>query len=172
MTEPGLHLSTNHSHSWKAKLEFYFTHTESLIAVAGLVLLLSLSLAEIAARNFFHTAIPGAEVLDRYLVLWVSFLGAVMAVRERHIKIDAVAVWLPPNWRRKLERPIFLFSAIVCSGLFWAALRFWREEWLHAPAAEKWIVWLGIIIPLSFFLLTFHFFLRFIIGPRSPRRPP
>ncbi len=172
MTESELHLSRNYRHSWKAKLEFYLIHTESVIAVAGLVLLLSLTLAEIAARNFFHTAIPGAEVLDRYLVLWVSFIGAVMAVRERHIKIDAVAAWLPPAWRTRLERPIFLFCASVCFGLFWAALRFWREEWLHAPTAEKWIAALGIIIPISFFLLTFHFILRFIIGPRASRRPP
>jgi len=170
VTEP----ATPHvrNRTWEAKLEFYLTRTESLIAITGLLLLLLLSLAEIIARNFLHTAIPGAEVLDRYLVLWVSFLGAALAVRERHIKIDAVAVWLPEIWRRRLERPIFLFSAVVCGGLFWAAVRFWREEWTYAPATEKWITVLGIIIPLSFFLLTFHFALRFLIGPRSAGRQP
>lgn len=156
--------------TWKAKLEFYLTNVEGIIATAGLVLLLVLSLAEIGARNFFHTAIPGAEILDRYLVLWVSFIGAVLAVRERHIKIDAVAVWLPEAWRRKLERPIFVFSAVVCGFLFWAAVRFWREEWAHAATAEKWVAALGLIIPLSFFLLTVQFMIRFAIGPRSPRR--
>jgi len=156
--------------TWKAKLEFYLTNVEGIIATAGLVLLLVLSLAEIGARNFFHTAIPGAEILDRYLVLWVSFIGAVLAVRERHIKIDAVAVWLPEAWRRKLERPIFVFSAVVCGFLFWAAVRFWREEWAHAATAEKWVAALGLIIPLSFFLLTVQFMIRFAIGPRAPRR--
>jgi TRAP-type C4-dicarboxylate transport system permease small subunit len=156
--------------TWKAKLEFYLTNAEGIIATAGLVLLLVLSLAEIGARNFFHTAIPGAEILDRYLVLWVSFIGAVLAVRERHIKIDAVAVWLPEAWRRKLERPIFVFSAVVCGFLFWAAVRFWWEEWAHAATAEKWVAALGLIIPLSFFLLTVQFTIRFAIGPRSPRR--
>lgn len=169
MTEPAGHFSRNRS--GKAKLEYYLTFTESLIAVAGLALLLGLSLAEIGARNFFHAAIPGADILDRYLVLWVSFLGAVIAVRERHIKIDAVAVWLPEAWRRRLERPIFLFSAAVCGGLCWAAIRFWREEWAHAAAAERWIAALGAIIPLSFFLLAVHFIVRFVIGPRSLKRP-
>jgi TRAP-type C4-dicarboxylate transport system permease small subunit len=170
VTDPATHPARNHT--WRAKIEFIFTNVEGIIAIAGLVLLLGLSLAEIIARNFFHTAIPGADILNRYLVLWVSFLGAVMAVRERHIKIDAVAVWLPKTWRRHLERPIFLFSAAVCGGLFWAALRFWRDEWLHASDADRWIAALGVIIPLSFFLLTFHFALRFLIGPRSLRRPP
>ncbi len=168
MIEPGKHYTRNRT--WKGKLEFYLTNAESVVATAGLVLLLALSLAEIGARNFFHTAIPGADILDRYLVLWVSFLGAVMAVRERHIKIDAVAVWFPETWRRKLERPIFAFSSVVCGFLFWAALRFWREEWTHATAAEKWVAALSVIIPLSLFLLTAQFAIRFVIGPRSPKR--
>jgi len=154
-----------------AKLEFQLTRVESFVAIAGLVLLVVLSLAEIGARNFFHSSIPGADVLDRYLVLWVSFLGAVLAVRGRHIKIDALAVWFPDDWRRRLERPIFLFSSVVCGGLFWAAARFWREEWLHAPATERWITALAVILPLSFFLLALHFALRFLIGPRAPGRP-
>ena len=170
MTDLAEHYQRNRT--WKAKLEFYLTNAESIVAISGLVLLLVLSLVEIGARNFFHTAIPGADILDRYLVLWVSFLGAVLAVRERHIKIDAVAVWLPEAWRRKLERSIFVFSAVVCGFLFWAALRFWREEWAHAAAAEKWVAGLAVIIPFSFFLLTAHYTIRFVIGPRSANRRP
>jgi TRAP-type C4-dicarboxylate transport system permease small subunit len=170
VTDPAERYRRNRT--WKAKLEFYLTNAESIVAIAGLVLLLVLSLAEIGARNFFHTAIPGADILDRYLVLWVSFLGAVLAVRERHIKIDAVAVWFPEAWRRKLERPIFVFSSVVCGFLFWAALRFWREEWAHAAPAEKWVAGLGVIIPFSFFLLATHYAIRFVIGPRSPDRAP
>jgi TRAP-type C4-dicarboxylate transport system permease small subunit len=158
--------------SWKAKLEFHLTRIEGTVAVAGLALLLGLSLAEIGARNFFHTAIPGADILNQHLVLWVSFLGAVQTVRERYIKIDAATVWLSRIWQRRLERPIFVFSAVVCANLFWAATRFWREEWLNAAAGEKWITALGINIPLSFLLLTVHFTLRFLIGPRSPLRAP
>jgi TRAP-type C4-dicarboxylate transport system permease small subunit len=170
VTDQTAHYDRNHTR--KAKLEFYLTRTESMIAVAGLALLLGLSLAEISARNFFHTAIPGADTLNQYLVLWVSFLGAVQTVRERYIKIDVATAWLSEAWRRRLERPIFIFSAFVCGNLFWAAARFWREEWLNAPAAEKWVTALGIIIPLSFLLLTIHFALRFMIGPRSLSRAP
>ena len=169
MTDPTVY---PRNRSWTAKLEFYLTRFESAVAVAGLVLLLGLSLTEIGARNFFHTAVPGADVLDRHLVLWLGLFGAVLAVRERHIKIDAIAVWLPEAWRRRLERPIFIFSAVVCGALFWAAARFWREEWHYAPAADKWITALGMIVPLSFLLLSVHYVLRFLIGPRSARRQP
>jgi TRAP-type C4-dicarboxylate transport system permease small subunit len=145
---------------------------ESLIAIAGLLLLLLLSLAEIMARNFFHTAVPGAEVLDRYLVLWVSFLGAALAVHERHIRIDVVAPWLPAAGRRRLERPVFLFCAAVCGALGWAALRLWHEEWIYAPAGGRWITALGGVIPLGFLLLTLHYGLRFLIGSHAAGRAP
>lgn len=157
--------------SWKAKVEYYFMRVESALAISGLVLMLALSLAEIVLRNLFHTSIPGTDVMIRHLVLWVSFMGAVVAVRERHIKVEIIAVWLPDLWRRHLERPIFLFSAVVCAFIAWASVRFWYQEWLHVPAGEQWIALLSSVIPLSFLLLALHFSLRFLIGPRSPERP-
>lgn len=169
MTEPEEHYVRNRT--TRAKLEFYFTRAESTLAISGLVLMLGLSLAEIFLRNFFHTSIPGADVLIRYLVLWVSFIGAVIAVRERHIKVEIIAAWLSDKWRTRLERPIFLFSAVVCATIAWAAMRFWYQEWINVSPQEKWIAILGIVIPLSFLLLALHFSLRFLIGPRSNTRP-
>ena len=156
--------------SLPAKIESTLTRIESLCASVSLAIMLVLSLLEIAARNFFHTGIPGASTLIQYLVLWVCFFGAVLAVRERHIKIDVAVVFVTEAWRRKLERPIFLFSALVCGALFWHAARFWWGEWLSSSADQRWVAALGIIFPVTFCLLTLHFTLRAIIGPRSPKR--
>lgn len=169
MTEPAA--PPAYRRSWKARIETGFSRLESALAVAGLMLMLGLSLLEVVLRNFFHTSLPGSDVLVRYLVLWVSFLGAVLAVRERHIKVEVISAWMPEDWRRHLERPIFLFSAAVCATLAWAAWRFWYDEWLSVPAGEKWIATLGIIIPASFVLLTLHYALRFVVGPRRRERP-
>ena len=156
--------------SLPAKIEHLLTRTESLASSACLLMILALSLIEIGARNFLHSGIPGASTLIQYLVLWVSFLGAVLAVRERHIKIDVATLWLSEEWRNKLERPIFIFCTLVCGTLFWNASRFWLDEWLSVPNDEKWVAAMGIIIPIGFFLLSLHFILRVIIGPRTSRR--
>lgn len=169
MTEPAA--APVYRRSWKSRIESWFTRAESLLAVFGLALMLGLSLIEIVLRNLFHTSLPGSDVLIRYLVLWVSFLGAVLAVRERHIKTEIISSWMSDDWRRRLERPIFLFSTVICIILAWAAGRFWYDEWLSVPAGEKWIAGLGIIIPVSFALLTLHYALRFVIGPRRRERP-
>lgn len=157
--------------SLPAKIEHLLLRVESLAASISLVAMLLLSLIEIGARNFLHTGIPGASILIQYLVLWVSFLGAVLAVRERHIKIDVAALLLSETWRRKLERPIFFFSALVCGTLFWAAARFWHTEWLAASHEDAWVAAMGIVFPVCFGLLSLHFALRGIIGPRSANRP-
>jgi TRAP-type C4-dicarboxylate transport system permease small subunit len=156
--------------SLPAKIEQALTRAESLVASACLLTILVLSLIEIGARNFFHTGIPGASTLIQYLVLWVSFLGAVVAVRERHIKIDVATILISEAWRNKLERPIFLFCTLVCGTLCWYAVRFWLDEWSSVSSDEKWIAAMGSIFPVSFCLLSLHFALRVIIGPRSSKR--
>ena len=153
-----------------ARIEQTLTRVETLIGSACLLGMLALSLVEIGARNFFHSGIPGASTIIQYLVLWVCFLGAVVAVRERHIKIDVATHLISEAWRSKLERPIFIFCTIVCATLFWYAARFWYDEWLSVSSDEKWIAAMGIIFPISFCLLSLHFTLRVIIGPRSTRR--
>lgn len=158
------------SPSLPAKIEHRLTVIESWIAIACLLAMLVLSLIEIGARNFFHTGIPGASTLIQYLVLWVSFMGAVLAVRGRHIKIDVANVLLNETWRSRLARPISFFSMAVCGTLFWHAARFWRDEWQSVPPDEKWVAAMGVIIPIGFCLLTLHFALRGIIGARAPEQ--
>ena len=153
------------------KIEDVLLRVESVIASVSLVAILLLSLIEIGARNFLHTGIPGASILIQYLVLWVSFFGAVLAVRGRHIKIDVATLLISEIWRKKLERPIYFFSALVCAALFWAAARFWQSEWIAASHEDQWVAAMGIIFPVCFCLLSLHFALRGIIGPCSAKHP-
>ena len=53
---------------------------------------------QVLARNFFATGIPHAEILSRYMVLYVAFFGAVLAVEgSKHIRIDVVAACMKPE---------------------------------------------------------------------------
>ncbi|MHB8474217.1 MAG: TRAP transporter small permease [Gammaproteobacteria bacterium] len=132
-------------------------HAEASLAALSLLSLLLLSLAQIAARNLFHTGLPLADSLTRYLVLYVAMLGAVLATEEdRHIKID-VGTALLPRLVTVLQRPFHILSAVVCTLLSSAAWHFWREEWQYAATDEHWIAALEFILPFGFGLLALHF---------------
>lgn len=140
-------------------------HTETWLAAGSLLLLLLLSLIQILARNLFDSGLAGADTLTRYLVLYVTFFGAALAVsRNRHIKIDVCCNFLAARTLRRLYRPMRAIAAVICAFFADAAIRYWLDEWQHAPDHETWLVLVGLVIPAGFCLLTLEFVLAALIG--------
>ena len=138
---------------------------ETWLAAGSLFLLLILALLQILARNLFDAGLAAADTLTRYLVLYVTFFGAAVAVqRDRHIKIDIACALLSPAMLKRLYRPMNGLAAVVCAFLADAAIRYWRDEWLYAPDHERWLVLVGVVIPVGFVLLTLQLFLAAILG--------
>jgi TRAP-type C4-dicarboxylate transport system permease small subunit len=146
-------------------LRHWLVRLENWCAALSLLTLLLLAIGQIVARNFFEIGLPTADKLTRYLVLYVTFFGAVLAIeRGRHIKIDALNSLVPDAWSRLLYRPIQAIAAFICCLLAYAAIRFWQSEWSYAADYERWQVLAGLIIPIGFVLLSAHFALSVILG--------
>jgi TRAP-type C4-dicarboxylate transport system permease small subunit len=138
---------------------------ETWLAAGSLLLLLGLAVVQILARNLFDTGIADADSLTRYLVLYVTFFGAAVAVeRDRHIKIDVCCVMLPTRALHTLYRPMHAIAALVCGVLAAAAVRFWVDAWQFAPPHERWQVLAALVIPVGFALLTLQFALAALLG--------
>jgi len=147
------------------KLRDGLIQLETWLAAASLLLLLVLALLQILARNLFDAGIADADTLTRYLVLYVTFFGAAVAVdRDRHIKIDVCCTLLEPATLGKLYRPMRALAAVVCAFFTDAAMRFWLDSLQFAPGHEHWLVLVGLIIPVGFALLTLQFVLASILG--------
>jgi len=71
-------------------------------ALAGTVLLVmaALPLAEMVARRAFGVGVPGSGPLVQHLTLWIAFLGAALAARERRLLAVGTAELLRARWRR------------------------------------------------------------------------
>lgn len=138
---------------------------ETWFAAGSLLLLLLLALAQILSRNLFDAGLAQADTLTRYLVLYVTFFGAALAVdRERHIKIDVGCSFLSPGMLARLYRPMHLITALI-SGLFThAAVRYWQDAWAYAPDHERWLVLVGLIVPLGFALIALHSLIATLLG--------
>jgi TRAP-type C4-dicarboxylate transport system permease small subunit len=146
---------------------------EIFMAGFALLLLLALVFGQVLARNFFASGIPHAEILSRYLVLYVTFFGAAIGIdSQRHIRIDVVAACLSESYIRKLAAPLCLISAILCAVLTWAAARFWYDDWQYVAEHERWSSILALITPFGFSLLSLHFLLGGLFKkPDDERRP-
>ncbi len=141
------------------------TSMETFMAAASLLLLLALVFGQVLARNFFDSSIPAADILSRYLVLYVTFFGAALAIeKHRHIRLDVIAACLPPEKTNSLHAPLYLISAIVCTLLCWAAIRFWYDDWQHVAEYERWTSLLALITPFGFGLASLHFLLGGLFG--------
>ena len=142
------------------------TRMEKFMAGATLLLLLLLVFGQVLARNFFDYSIPNADILSRYLVLYVTFFGATLAVgTNKHIRIDVVAACMNPERMQKLRPLLFLISAVICGVMSWAAMRFWYDDWQYVAEHQRWSSVLAIIMPFGFGLLSLHFLLGALFIP-------
>jgi len=138
---------------------------EKLIAASSLMLLLALTMFQLIARNFFDTGFSHMDIVTRHLILFIIFMGAALVSEQnRHIKIDVLSHFLTPSQQEKLIRPLIFFSAIISGVFAWYSVGFWLDEWQYASANERWSVYLALIIPAGFIILSLHLFLLTITG--------
>ena len=153
------------------RLRHALTRMETAIAGTAFLLLLALVFGQVLARNFFSGSIPAADILSRYLVLYVPFFGAALAVEShRHIRLDVVAILLPEKLRDILRCPLYLLSSLLCAVFAWAAWRFWYDDWQYVAEHERWSSILALITPFGFCLLALNFLLASLFIPSPGER--
>ena len=144
-----------------AWLEQALTRVELGASLLAFAAMLALSVADIVGRNLFNATLPGGDVVLRQLVLWVALPGAALAVAaQRHLNLDPANLAGRPRWKKWTAVPFNLGAALVCALLTRAAWAYWQDEWQHPSTEAVWLVWMALILPVSFGLLTLHFLLR------------
>ena len=142
------------------KFEQSLVKVESLIAALSLFLLLAFSLFQIFTRNVFNFGYAEIEIINRNLLVICGAMGAVIATSKlRHIKIDALTVFINEQQISSLRCPLALFSAATCLLMSYYAGIFVMDEWEYAPANERWALPFTFIYPFAFGLLGLHFLL-------------
>jgi TRAP-type C4-dicarboxylate transport system permease small subunit len=156
---------------WITALRHALIRMETFMAGGSLLLLLAIVFGQVLVRNFLDSGIPHADVLSRYLVLYVTFFGAALAIEShRHIRIDVVAACLKPERISQLRPPLYLISAVLCVVLTRAAMRFWYDDWQYVAEHERWTSILALITPFGFSLLSLHFLLGGLFKPATRDR--
>ncbi len=138
---------------------------EKYLLTVTLMTMLFLSFIQVILRDFFNSGLSWSDVLVRYMVLWIGFMGASLATKDdRHLRIDAFNKVFP----KKIIPLVDLFVAFSCivvgAFLTHAAYVFMISEQeggktLFADSLPAW--YLLVIMPFGFGMITFRYFIRF-----------
>ena len=68
---------------------------------------------QVIFRFVIHSSLPWSEELARYILVWLSFLGASIGVRRKaHIGVAAITNLLKGVWRRGVSILVPLFATV------------------------------------------------------------
>ncbi|SDH93436.1 TRAP transporter large permease subunit [Propionivibrio dicarboxylicus] len=137
----------------------------AMIVLAEIVVLFS----GVVSRYVFHMPIVWSDELASMLFLWLSMLGAVVALRRgAHMRMTAVVSKLSK------DRQVFVETFSVVASLAFLLLFFypaWEyaqdEAFITTPALEISKLWHAIAIPLGCALMIVTAFLRLAINGRG-----
>lgn len=141
-------------------LDKIFAATVKAILVAILLVIVGLSAAQVLLRDLFASGISWSDTATHNMVLWLAFLGAILATRKRqHIAIDVITRFIPKAPRNVVRVFLDIFSCIVAFLLARAAYTFVLGERAMGSIAfaqiPAWIV--QAIIPLGFILIAMEY---------------
>ena len=138
---------------------------EGILFCVFLAAMLGLSGLQIALRNFFHGGVLWIDPLVRSLVLWVAFLGALVATSHaRHLHIDVLRRLMSPRVGVPVDRIVSAASAVCCALLANGAFIYLRDEYRHGVSpflhVPSWAV--QSILLWGFALLCYRFLVQAI----------
>jgi TRAP-type transport system small permease protein len=152
-------------------LDLYCTFLKAVIA-ACLAVMVVLVFGNVVLRYGFNSGITISEELSRWLLVWLTFLGAIVALREHaHLGVDTLVRMLPASGKR------ICFVINYCLMLFadWLLLSgSWRQTIINiedrAPATGLSMAIfyaVGVVFGVSAAVILLYDLVRVLTGQAS-----
>lgn len=145
----------------------------SVVMVACLAVMVLMVFGNVVLRYGFNSGIAVSEELSRWLFVWVVFLGATVAVRERaHMGTDMLVAKLPAPAARVVLIGGLLLMLWVTWLMFSGSLAQARINWDNlAPVTGLSLAWLyvaGLVFAASTGLMLAIDVVRLATGALTP----
>jgi TRAP-type C4-dicarboxylate transport system permease small subunit len=144
-----------------AHLDRALAKAESAFLAAALAVMILVVFADFALRETLNKGLVWAKELAVYLLVWVGFIGASLAVhKRRHLVVEAGEKLFPPGLRKWTSLLACATTTALCLLLAWLGLRFVLEtkqvgEVSLGMGMPLWIV--QIVIPAAFLIIGLRF---------------
>lgn len=134
-----------------------------VLIILGTILTITV-FVNVCSRYFFHSTIPWSEELARFVFVWVTFVGLVVANdKQEHMRLDFLVNALPNIPKKIIEILAYTISIVFLLLLVHGGVTYTISQWDWMSSA------LGIrhgliysIAPISLFYMVIQFLTRMI----------
>ena len=147
----------------ESRFERYFVAANRGIIFLMMAVMTTLVFVNVVARYAFNFSIIWAEEVSQYLMIWIAYLGAGLALREgRHVALEMLHDRLPLALGRKVRMVVgglvlaFLGAVTVLGFQF--AVFVWSQE---TPVLNISLGIPSLAIPIGTLLFAVHLVLMF-----------
>jgi len=116
-----------------------------------LVVIVALVVLQVVARYVLRISLPWPEELARFLLIWLTFTGAVVGTwHHAHFRVDVLAERLPAPARRGLTLVLQLLTVGVLGLFVWQSIELARlTGFMQSTAMELSMAWVYAALPVG-----------------------
>lgn len=159
--------------TWLTRLDRGFVRFNEALVILLMATMTVLVFTNVVARYGFGRSFGWAEELSRFAMIWVTFLGAGLALRYGQlVSVDLIQTLVSPTARRVLRWLAALLILLFLAALLWLGIHFVEFSWrnrtpvLRLPRGLPYMA-----VPLGAAFLIAHLLLiwrRFVTGDFEP----
>lgn len=149
-------------------INLFFKLLEFLVVVC-MVAMVVMVFGNVVLRYGFNSGIDISDEMARYCFIWLTYLGAMIAMREGgHLGVDTLIQHLPLAGKKVC---LFLSESLMlfCNGLF--LLGTWKMHELQVSNVSPvvglsmiWIFGIGYVVAVVMGLINLHMLWRLLTG--------
>lgn len=144
----------------------------SFLMVACLALMVVMVFGNVVLRYGFNSGITVSEELSRWLFVWMTFLGALVALRSHgHLGTDSLVSRLPVGGKKLCLAITHLIMLFMCWLMFrggWQQMMInWTTTSAVMEASMAWFYASGVVFSVLAALIIAHDFWKLVSGQLS-----
>lgn len=156
-----------------ARFDAWFVRINQWLVIALMAAMVALVFTNVVGRYVFNVSFGWAEELSRFAMIWVTFLGAGLALRYGQlVAVEVVQAALPEGARIALRWLAALLILAFLLALIWLGSQFVGFSWRNRTAVlrlPRGLPYMAVPIGATFLML--HLVLvwrRFVRGEFEP----
>jgi len=152
-------------------VDLFFKLLELLVVIA-LVAMVFMVFGNVVLRYAFNSGILVSEEMSRYCFIWLTYIGAMIAMRERgHLGVDTLVRRLPRSGKKVC---LFISEALMlfCNLLF--VLGTWKMHDLQVTNVSPvvgismiWVYGVGYVVGVVMAIFNISVLMRLLTGRLS-----